>query len=339
MADYNSIIKDLKAGIYAPVYFLQGEESFYIDNITDYIEQYALEESQKGFNQVVLYGKETGLTEVIGAARRYPMLGERQVVIVKEAQEIRDWGKEPIQTLMTSYLENPLPSTILVFAYKYKSLDQRTKIAKVIEKHAVTMNAKKIYDNQVPDWISAYCDARGLAIEKNALMLLSENIGNNLKRIANEIEKLEVNLRKGEPITVHTIQHYVGISKDYNIFELQKALGKQDRPKVHKIINYFASDPKNHPLVLTISGLFSYYTKLLLIHQSKSKDQNSIASLIGVNKYYVMEYLHAAKNYPMSKVMINLKHIKDADLQAKGIGYAPMSEGAILTELIYKLMH
>ncbi len=339
MADYSSIINDIKSGSFSPIYFLQGEETFFIDSIISAVEENALEESQKGFNQLILYGKDTNLSDIMGAAKRYPMMGDRQVVIVKEAQEIREWNKEDKQKLVISYLENPLSSTILVFGYKYKTLDKRTKIGKSFEKHSVFLTAKKLYDNQVPDWIRNYCQSNSIKIEEKALMMLSENIGNNLQRLANEVDKLLLNLKGADTITAPMIQQYVGISKDYNIFEMQKSLSLLDRKKAMNIARYFASNPSNNPLVLTIYSLFSYFSKLLMIHHSSDKSERAVASLIGVNPFFVKEYLMAARNYPLPKVVQNIKHLHDADLQSKGIGYATKKEGPVLTELVYKLMN
>ncbi|MEO9484649.1 MAG: DNA polymerase III subunit delta [Ekhidna sp.] len=338
-SDYTEILRDIKSGSFAPVYFLQGEETFFIDSIVDNIEDTALEESQRSFNQIILYGKDTTLTDVIGAARRYPMMGERQVVIVKEAQEMRDWSKEDKQSLVINYLENPLASTILVFGYKYKSIDKRTKFGKVIEKHAVFLNAKKLYDNQVPDWIRSFCKAKGIKMDDSAVMMLSENIGNNLQRLANEVEKLLLNVKEGQQVDAGMVQRYVGISKEYNIFELQKALSSMNKLKAHKIADYFASNPGNNPLVLTIYSLFSYFSKLLLIHHAENQNDKAVASLIGVNPFFVKEYLRAARNYPVSKVAQNIKYLHEADMQSKGIGYATKKEGPVLTELVYKLMN
>ncbi|MEP0985168.1 DNA polymerase III subunit delta [Ekhidna sp.] len=338
-AEYSQIIKDISNNSYAPVYFLQGEEAFFIDNIIDKIENNALDESQKSFNQVVLYGKDTSLADVIGIARKYPMMGERQVVIVKEAQEIREWTKEDKQSLVINYLQNPLSSTILVFGYKYKTVDKRTKFGKAIEKNSVFLNAKKLYDNQVPDWIRNYVASKGVNMHDGAVMMLSENIGNNLQRLANEIEKLLLNVKEGQQIDAAMVQKYVGISKDYNIFEMQKALSSMNKLKAHKIADYFASNPSNNPMVLTIYSLFSYFSKLLLIHHSDNKNEKAIASVIGVNPFFVKEYLQAARNYPLGKVVQNIKFLHEADMQSKGIGFATKKEGPVLTELVYKLMN
>ncbi len=339
MAEYVQIIKDLNSGKYAPIYFLQGDESFFIDNIIDHIEEKALDETQKGFNQYILYGKEVAVTDILNVARKYPMMGERQVVIVKEAQEMRDWKKEDAQRLLIAYLENPLASTILVFGHKYKTLDRRTKISKVLEKNAEFLISKKIYDDKVPGWVSAYAKAAGANITDKAVMILAENIGNNLQRLANEINKLQINVKDGEEINEIAVQKFVGISKDYNTFELQKALSLKDEVKVFKIIEYFAANPSANPMILVIANLFSYFSKLLLIHDQGAQDPNAVARAIGVNPFFAREYIQAARNYPLGIVLRNIEIIHQADLQSKGIGYATMKDAAVLRELVYKLMH
>lgn len=339
MKEYQQILSELKQGKYAPVYFLQGEETFYIDAIIKQIEHHALDESQRSFNQLVFYGKDTDLATIIGAARRYPMMGERQVVIVKEAQEIREWTKEDKQILVLGYLQNPLASTVLVFGYKHKTLDKRTKLGKAFEQHATLLSAKKMYDDKIPAWIRSLCGDSKVKIEEGATMMLSEHIGNNLHRIANEIEKLLLNLKEGDMITRQMVEKYVGINKDYNVFELQKALGARQKKKVIQIAKYFGANPGNNPLVLIITNLFNYFSKLLMIHQSSDKSERSIAALIGVNPYFVREYLVATRNYPLFKVMQNIKFLHEADLQSKGIGFATKKEGEVLEELVFKLMN
>jgi len=339
MAEYVEIIKNLQKGQYAPVYFLQGEEPFFIDNIIDNIEANALDETQKSFNQYVLYGKEISFTDVLNVARKYPMMGERQVVIIKEAQDIRDWKNENAHKLLESYLENPLPTTILVFGHKYKTLDRRKKIGKVIEKNTVFLHSKKIYDDKIPGWVRSYAQATGANISERAIMILTENIGNNLQRLANEIDKLKLNIPDGQQIDEVAVQKYVGISKDYNTFELQKAMSLKDEVKVFKIIEYFSANPSSNPLILVIANLFSYYTKLMLLHDQQAYEKNAAARVIGVNPFFAGEYIQAARNYPLPIVIRNLEIIHQADLQSKGIGYATMKDGDILRELIYKLMH
>ncbi len=336
---YADIIKEIQQGKFAPVYFLQGEESFFIDSIINHIEATALDDDQKNFNQIVLYGKDTNLTEIIGTSRRYPMMGERQIVIVREAQELKGWAKEDMQILVANYLENPLSSTILVFGYKHKSMDKRTKIGKLLEKHTVFLNARKLYDNEVFDWIQRHCSGKGISIDRGAIMMLSENIGNNLQHLANEVDKLLLNVEQGQPVTDLMVQKYVGISKEYNIFELQKALGIRNQVKAFKIVNYFASSPSNNPLVLVIYSLFSYFSKLMIIHHSDDKNEKALAGQIGASPYFIKEYLMASRNYPLPKVIENIHHLHEADIQSKGIGHAPKKDGSVLTELVQKLIN
>ncbi len=341
MAEYQEIIKSISSGDYAPVYFLQGEEPFFIDNIIEHIETNALDEAQKSFNQYILYGKEADLTTIIGTARKYPMMGERQVVIVKEAQEMKGWNKEDSQSLMTNYLENPLPSTVLVFGYKYKTLDKRTRISKSLAKHAVNLVSKRIYDNQIPSWIQGYAKARNVSISQKATMLLSENIGNNLQRLANEIEKLLLNVDEGSEIDENAVHRYVGISKEFNVFELQGALSAGNFPKALKIVNYFGANPANHPMVLTLANLFSYFSKILMIHQSRDKEKNAVAKLIGVHPFFAGEYLNATKHYSLDQVKRNIQLIHEVDLKSKGVGFnlSKDKESGLLRELLYQLMH
>ncbi|MFW5762420.1 MAG: DNA polymerase III subunit delta, partial [Cyclobacteriaceae bacterium] len=233
-----AILKDLKQKKYAPVYFLQGDEPFYIDQITNYIEENVLNPSEKGFNQVVMYGKDVSMDIVMANAKRYPMMSDKQVVIVKEAQDIQDLGKEQGQKLLEKYLKNPLPSTILVFAHKYKTIGRNKTLGKTIDKFAVMVDSKRLYENQVPDWVESYIESKGFSIDQKARFMLAENIGNNLERLSNEIDKMLINLKEKVTIDEHMIQKYIGISKDYNVFELQKAISFRNIFKANQIVTY-----------------------------------------------------------------------------------------------------
>lgn len=334
-----SILSDLKKNKYAPVYFLQGEEPYFIDLISDHIEANALNESEKGFNQVVMYGKDAEVNKILTNARRYPMMAERQVVIVKEAQEIPDLNKEEGQKLLEAYLKNPLPSTILVFAHKYKTLDGRKSLAKTVKDKAVLLTTKKLYDNAIPDWIINYVKSKGFGIDLKATQMLTDFIGNNLSSLTNEINKILINFKEKTTIDAAIVQKFVGISKEYNVFELQKALGTRDVMKANQIVHYFEANPKNNPIIPVIALFYAYFSKLLLIHHSKDKSEKGIAAAVGLNPFFVKEYLLAARNYPIHKVIDNIHHIKRADLQSKGIDSPSMAEGQILRELVYKLMH
>jgi DNA polymerase-3 subunit delta len=344
MSDFTQILSDLKKKVYHPVYFLMGEEPYFIDAISDYIENNVLDEMEKEFNQTVLYGRDVDLATVLGSAKRFPMMSSYQVVIVKEAQNIRDFAakekadKDDKPPFLT-YIENPQKSTILVICYKYKSLDKRTSLAKSIAKHAVLFEAKKLYENQVPDWIMGYLKGKGYGISPKAAALLTEYLGNDLSKISNELDKLMINLPAKAEITEQHIQDNIGISKDYNIFELQTALGKKDVLKANRIINYFASNPKDNPLVMTLVSLNSFFSKLLMYHFTPDKSKGSIASALGVNPFFVGDYERAARNYPLNKLRAIIAELREYDLKSKGIENASVPDGELLKELVFKILH
>ncbi len=333
-----TVLQDLKQNKYAPVYFLQGEEPFFIDKISDFIEQNALDEAAKGFNQVVMYGKDANLPAVMNNAKRYPMMSERQVVIVKEAQELDNLEKDQNAKMLEAYVKNPLPSTVLVFAYKGKTLDGRKALAKIIDKHAILVTTKKIYDNQVPDWINSMVAGKGYKINPKAAAMLNEFVGANLSRLENETDKVIINLKAGETITEDLVSKYVGVSKEYNVFELQKALGMRNSELCFKIVFYFEANPKNNPIQQIITLLFQFYNKVLLVHASPQKDERTIAALLGVNPFFVKDYMLAARNYNIDKTISIIHFLREADLLSKGVGATGVSEGEILKELMFKIL-
>ena len=330
---------ELKSGKYAPVYFLQGEEAFYIDQITNYIEKHCLQEAEKGFNQTVLYGKDVNMGQVITNARRFPMMSERQVVIVKEAKDIQDLNKEEGQKLLLDYLENPVPSTVLVFAHKHKKLDGRKPLSKAVGKKATLVNSAKIKDWDLPKWIEEYVSSKGLGIDYNSVQLLVEHVGNNLERLDNEISKIEINLADQKQITQEHIQKYVGINKDYNVFELQKAISNRDVLKATRIVNYFGANIRQHPIIPMLALLYSYSTKLLMLHAAKDKSDSGLSRALGVPPFVLKEYKLAANHYGLPKVMQNISYLKEADLKSKGVNAGNQREEEILRELIFKMMH
>jgi DNA polymerase-3 subunit delta len=334
-----SVLKDLKAGRYAPVYFLQGDEPYFIDQLSAYIEKHALTEAEEGFNQVVMYGKDADVTAILNNARRYPMMAERQVVIVKEAKDIQDLNKQEGQAILENYVKNPMPSTVLVFCHKYKTLDGRKALTKTLDKHAVLVTTKKLYDNQIPDWISTYVTSTGFTIDRKAAFMLTEYIGNDLERLTNEIQKVLINFEEKIQIDAALIQKYVGISKEYNVFELQKALAVHDVLKANRIVQYFESNPKNHPVIPVIAMLFSFYSRLLLIHHSGERSDAGVARLLKINPFFAKEYLVAMQKYSLPVVIRNIGFLRQADLQSKGIDSGGMTEGQLLKELVFKLMH
>ena len=334
MDEVVKIVNEIKQGNIKPVYFLMGEEPYYIDRLTEYIEGNILTEEEKGFNQMVLYGKDVSIEDVISNAKRYPMMADRQVVIVKEAQEL----SRTIEKL-ESYVENPQPSTVLVFAYKYKTLDKRKKVTKLIEKNGVVFESKKLYDNQVGDWIKRILSGKNYAIEPKAAAMLVEFLGNDLGKINNELEKLAIILPQGSTITPKIIEDNIGISKDYNVFELRKALGERDELKAYKIADYFARNPKDNPLVMTTGLVFGFFLQLLQYHGLKDKSPSNVAKTLKVNPYFVKDYDIALRNYPMKKVSAIVGALRDIDVKSKGVGANSIPQGDLLKEMLVKIFN
>ena len=331
--NYEDILANLKKKIYHPVYFLMGEESYFIDQITDYISKNVLTEAEKGFNQHTLYGKDTDVDTIITHARRFPMMANHQVVIIKEAQNIKR-----IEDL-DAYIKAPLKSTILVINYKYKTIDKRKSFAKQLGKTSVLFESKKIYDNQLPSWINSYLSAHEYSIAPQASAMLAEYLGTNLSKVSNELDKLIISLPKGTKITPDHIEKNIGISKDYNIFELQNALGEKDILKTNQIINYFAANPATSPIPRTISSLYYYFMKILTYHFLTDKSPNAIASALQVNPYFVRSYTAAAKVYNPKKLVAIMEILREYDMKSKGFGNVSTSAGDLQKEMIYKILH
>lgn len=318
----------------SPIYFLMGEEPYYIDKIADYIDENVLKEEEKGFNQMTLYGRDTTINDIVANAKRYPMMAERQVIIVKEAQDLA----RTIENL-TDYVANMQPTTVLVMCYKYKKLDARKKLSKTIRKHGVLFESKKLYDNQVANWIKRFLAQKNYKIEPKAAEMLVDFLGNNLSKISNELTKLAIVLPENSLISPEEIEKNIGISKDFNIFELRKAICNKNLLKANQIINYFAKNDKANPLVLNIGMLNDLFTKILLFHGLKDKSQANVAKKIGVSPYFVNEYFDAGRNYPMRKVSQIIHFLHEADVKSKGVGAANQSHEDILKELLFKMMH
>lgn len=338
-ASVKKILSDLKARKFNPVYFLQGEESYFIDVISDYIEAHTLSEAEKGFNQVVVYGKDVTMATVLTHARRFPMMSEFQVVLVKEAQEIQDLNKEIGAKLLLEYLKQPVPSTILVFCHKHKTLDKRRELGKNIDKLTTSVTSKKLYDNQLPDFVSEYARDKKLVIEDRAVLAICEFVGNDLNRIANEIDKLMISLQPGESITAERVMAQVGISKEYNIFELQKAILQKDSFTVAKIVNYVEANTKKNPMIPIVAFLYSFFSKLLLATQAADKSEKGLASALKVSPYAIRDYSLALRQYSPIKILDNISLLKEADLKLKGVNSGSADEGQIFRELVYRLMN
>ncbi|CAM3702075.1 DNA polymerase III, delta subunit [Flavobacterium saliperosum S13] len=328
------IIKDIQAGNIKPIYFLMGEEPYYIDKLSEYIENNILQEHERDFNQTVLYGRDVTIEDIVGNAKRFPMMADRQVVIVKEAQEL----SRTIDKL-ESYAENPQPSTVLVICYKYKTLDKRKKVTKTLDKVGVVFESKKLYENQVGDWMKRVLAGKKINIEPKAVAMFVDFLGTDLSRIANEIDKLAIILKPGETITPAIIEENIGFSKDFNPFELRKAIGERNQLKAYQIADYFAQNPKDNPIVLTIGLVFGFFTQLLQYHGLKDKSPANVAKVLKVNPYFLKDYDVALKNYPMKKVSAIVSTLRDIDVKSKGVGANNISQHDLLKEMLVKIFN
>jgi DNA polymerase-3 subunit delta len=331
---YEEIISDLKNRIFKPVYFLAGEEPYYIDLITDYIQEKVLPEAEKAFNQIVLYADDTNIAAIIDTARRFPMMASHQVLIIKEAQTLKKLDDLAI------YLEKPLLSTILVFSYKYKTLDKRTKLYKTLDSHGAYFESLRIRDYLIPAWIERYLMIKGIKTDPSASALLTEYLGTDLHKIVNELDKLIITLPAGKPfITTALIEKNIGISKDYNNFELQKAIGEKNILKANMIVHYFADNPKDNPITLSIASLFSFFSKLLTFHYLTDKSKNNVAAVLKVNPFFVKEYENSALRYDVSKTVQIISLLRTYDMKSKGYGDPGTEPGELLKELVFRILH
>lgn len=334
MDEVVKIINEIKSGTIKPVYFFMGEEPYYIDKLTEYIEENILTDDEKGFNQTVLYGRDVSIEEIVSSAKRYPMMADRQVIIVKEAQEL----SRTIDKL-ENYLENPQQTTLLVFAYKYKTLDKRKKVTKLLEKTGVVYESKKLYENQVGEWLRRVLQGKGFSIEPKAVAILVEFLGTDLSRISKEIEKLQIILPKGHTISAKDIEENIGFSKDYNNFELRKAIGEKDQLKAYKIAHYFSQNPKDNPLVVTTGLVFGFFSQLLQYHGLKDKSPANVAKVLKINPYFLKDYDVALRHYPMKKVSAIVATLRDIDLKSKGVGANGASQSDLLKEMLVNIFN
>jgi DNA polymerase-3 subunit delta len=331
--DSRTILNELKDRQYKPVYFLMGEETFFIDEVSSYINDHILSETEKEFDQTVVYGKDTDVSAVVGMAKRFPMMSPNQVVIVREAQTLKN-----IESL-EAYIKNPQPSTLLVIEYKYKKIDKRKAFYKALKKHAVLLESDKMYDNKIPGWIEDYTMDHGYKIGPKSAALIAESLGNDLTKISNELQKVFINIKKGDTINEEIIENNIGISKDFNVFELQTAITRKDVLKANQIVKYFADNPKEHPFVVTITVLYNFFSKVLMTHYSENKEPRSLASTLGVNPFFVKDYIAASKNYRPAKVVKIISHLRIYDLRFKGVDNLSTTEGELLKELMFKILH
>ncbi len=330
----SEIIKEIKKKVYRPVYLLTGQEPYYIDQVSDYLIRNVLSPEEKDFNQTIFYGKDTDVVEVINACRRFPLMASHQLIVVREAQQMNEIDK------LAVYAENPQKSTILVINYKYGTYDKRKKLYKSVQScNGVVLDSVKLYENKIPDWIVSWLKIRKCTIEPAACMLLVEYLGNDLGKIAGELEKLIIALPENRKITTAAIEQNIGISKDYNNFELQKALGQKNVLKANQIVNYFAKNPKNNPLALTITSLFYYFSKVFILHFQEDKSKKNIASVLKINPYFVPEYEQAARKYNAPKTAAVISLLREYDMRSKGVGNSSANDGELLKELVYRILH
>jgi DNA polymerase III subunit delta len=326
------IIRDWKKKIFKPIYWLEGEEEYFINEVMDFAEHQLLPEEEKSFNLSVFYGKDADWAAVVNACRRYPMFAERQVILLKEAQQMRDLAK------LEPYIQQPLGSTVFVVSYKDKKVDGRSKLAKLLKEKGELLSTKKMYENQLPEWVTELLQSMGLTIQQKALYLLIDHIGNDLTRIKNEIEKIRINLGNRKQILEEDVENFVGISKEYNAFELQSALGKKDMLKAFRIIQYFESNPKAAPIQLVLPALYNFFSKVYMLFGMTAPDEQSAAAALAVKPFFVKDYLIAAKNYGFAGTENALLLLHQYNLKAVGVGSVNREDSDLLKELIAKII-
>lgn len=328
----DKIIADLKKGSFKSVYWLEGEENYYIDAVINYAEHNLLPEGEAGFNLTIFYGRDTGWADVVNACRRYPMFAEKQVVIIKEAQDLKGIDK------LENYVEKPLSSTLLFVAYKNKKVDGRTKLARLLKEQAVFMSTKKMYDSALPEWTAALIQQKGFTITKKALLLLIDHIGNDLNRLNNEIDKLAVNIEHRKQITEDDIEKFVGVSKEFNVFELQQAIAERDLYKAIRIVNYFGSNPKAAPLQLVFPSLYNFFSKVQVVYTVTSKDEKAIAAALGVNAWFVKDYISTSSKFSYPEMEKLLLLLYEYNLRNLGVNDAGTDDAELLKEMVVKMI-
>lgn len=327
------LIDDLKAQKFVPVYLITGEENYYIDLISDYFEKKVIADDFRDFDQTVVYGRDTDMKTVISLAKRYPMMSPIQLVLVKEAQDIaKDWE------LLADYLDHPQPQTVLVFCYRHKKMDKRTKTYKAISAKGVVYEKARLRDYEVPDWIARVVSQQGYQITQKGAVLIAEALGNDLGKIANELSKVYISLPKGSVINEEVIESNIGISKDYNVFELQNAIGRRDIAQCTRIVNYMAASTKDNPIQMLLPLLYGYFIKVMLFIQEP--DKKKAMAVMKVNPYFMKDYETAARNYTLGKLASCIGYLYDTDLRSKGVrNNGTVSDGELLKELVFKITH
>lgn len=337
MKELELIFKNIKNKEFLPIYFFHGEEAYYIDIAVKALENDVLTEDEKAFNQTVVYGKDTNYNEILSLAKQYPMMGDKQLIIVKEAQDLKFNDEET--KILEKYVENPVESTILVFAHKHKKVDSRKKVFKTLDKAKMLFHSEPVKDYNLAKWIDD--EARNLQIKlaPGISQLLADYLGNDLSRIANELNKMKLVLKDGEVLDGKLVETHIGISKEFNVFELQKALGKKDANTAFKIAYYMGKNPKTNPIVMTIGNLYNFFSNVVLYHTVSHQSPPSIASELGINPYFVKDYAEAARLYPLKFATRIISVLREIDLKSKGLGAVNMDEGELLKEMVYKIIN
>lgn len=326
------ILTELKKRNFKPVYWLEGEEEYFIDQVMNYAENSILDEKERSFNLTIFYGKDADWPAIINACRRYPMFAEKQVVLLKEAQQMRDIDK------LESYIENPLVSTIFFVSYKEKKIDGRTKMAKTLKEKGVVLSTKKLYENQLPEWTQELIESKGLTISQKALMLVVDHIGNDLSRIENEIDKISINLDKRTAITEEDIEKYIGVSKDFNVFEFQGALASKNLSKAVRIIQYFEANPKAAPIQYILPSLYAFFSKLFMIYGLNTRDEKAIGASLGINPFFVKDHLKAMQLYSYPEVEKVLLLLSEYNLRSIGINDVGTEDASLLKEMVIRMI-
>jgi DNA polymerase-3 subunit delta len=328
----DKILGDWRQKRFKPVYWFEGEEEYFIDELVNYAEHHILTQSEASFNLSIFYGKDASWAEVINACRKYPMFGDRQVVLLKEAQQMRDIER------LEPYIDKPLSSTIFVVSYKEKKIDGRSRMSKLLKEKAELFSSKKMYDNQLPDWTNDLIKSKGYSISPRALHLLVDHIGNDLSRISNELEKILINLKDRKSISEDDIERFVGVSKEYNVFELQDALVKKDMAKAIRIVQYFEANPKAGPIQMILPALYNFFSKVYMLFGQSAKDEKTIAANIGTNPYFVKDYIAAAKIYNYEGVESAILLLHEYNLKSVGVNSINAEDASLLKEMIAKMI-
>lgn len=330
---YEQLISSFKKRDFRPIYFFMGEEAYYIDKLSDYLMENVVSDENKAFDQTVVYGKDVDIDTVINLAKRYPMMSDKQLVVVKEAQQLKSLDR------LTFYLQKPLSSTILVFCYKYGTLDKRKSVYNAINKAGIVFDSKKVYDNQVAGKVIEIAKEKGLSIDMKSANIIADFLGSDLSKISNEIDKLQIALPEGAVVTPTDIERNIGISKDYNNFELVDALAVKNIEKVNRIVDYFRQDKNGNPLVVTLSVIFNFFANLLIYSTLKDKSKINVASVLKINPFFVTLYQKAAVNYDTQKIIRIISYIRETDAGSKGVGDLIMGENELLKLLVFKILH